>query len=41
MSIAEEFRSLEDQLVRERNNENALCMNMFKTSRDVKREQVE
>eukprot|EP00092_Neocalanus_flemingeri_P015889 GFUD01017206.1.p1 GENE.GFUD01017206.1~~GFUD01017206.1.p1 ORF type:complete len:476 (-),score=199.32 GFUD01017206.1:136-1563(-) len=41
MSIAEELRSLEDQLSREKNNEKALCMNMFKTAGDVKRDQVE
>ena len=41
MSIAEELRSLEDQLVRDRNSEEALCRNMFKTSGDTKREKVE
>ena len=33
MSIAEKVRSLEDQLVMYRNNEKALCMNMFKPNR--------
>ena len=33
MSIAEKVRSLEDQLVMYRNNEKALCMNMFKANR--------
>lgn len=41
MSIAEELRSLEDQLVRQRKSEEALCRNMFKTSGDGKREKVE
>ena len=33
MSIAEKLRSLDDQLVRERNNKKALCLNMFQTKR--------
>jgi len=41
MSIAEELRSLEDQLVREKKSEEALCRNMFKTSGNAKREKVE
>ena len=43
MPIAEKLRSLEDNLVRERNNEKALY-NIYEhvqTSRDVKRKQVE
>ena len=43
MPIAEKLRSLEDNLVRERNNEKALY-NLYEhvqTSRDVKRKQVE
>jgi len=41
MSIAEELRSLEDQLVRQRKSEEALCRNMFKNTGDPKREKLE
>lgn len=41
MAVAEELRSLEDQLVRQRNSEKTLCMNMFKNSGDTKRDEVE
>ena len=41
MSIAEELRSLEDQLVRQKKSEEALCRNMFQNSGDTKRDQVE
>jgi len=41
MSIAEELRSLEDQLVRQKKSEEALCRNMFQNSGDNKRDQVE
>jgi len=41
MDIAQELKSLEDELARQRTNEKLLCQNMFKTSGDVKRDEVE
>jgi len=41
MSIANELRSLEDQLMKERNNEKVLCQNMFKSAGDSKKDNVD
>jgi len=41
MSVANELRSLENQLYKQRESEKALCMNMFKNASDTQNDKVE